>query len=274
VPALSGVDESAALNQILDNDWEISTERERSDTFPEVDMVIRTVPAAGVELEEGEPFVMVLSDGPEFRQLPELDGLPIEAATAALNGLSLVGVEAAERVFSEDLPIGAVISWSVLGNGNGELRAGADVLPGVTIEMVLSGGPAPRTVPSLLGLTFEDASAALTAQQLGVVRGEDVFSDDVPAGQIIGQVPTAGEMLERDAAVSLQVSKGPDVVPFPTLDGLSYADAQVALAGSGLSIASLLGTSEGVFVQASVDGQIIEPGTALRRGQAVDVIFL
>jgi eukaryotic-like serine/threonine-protein kinase len=274
VPSLAGVDESAALNQILDNDWEISTERDRSNAFPEVDMVIRTVPGPGVELEEGESFTLVLSDGPEFRQLPELDQLPFEAAVSALAGLDLIGAEAPERVYSEDLPVGSVISWRVLGDANAELRAGADVLPGETIEMVLSQGPEPRVAPTVVGLSIEDATAALGALQLSVERGDDVFSDDVPAGLILSQTPVAGELLARDAAVRVELSKGPDVVAFPSLEGLLLVDAETVLAENGFTVGSLLGTTEGTFVQASVDGQNIEPGTALRRGQTVDLIFL
>ena len=103
VPALAGVPEDEALNQIAGNGWEIDTLRERSDTFPELDTVIRTMPGAGVELDEGEPFTLVLSDGPEFRTLPELEGLPFDAALAQLAGLGLNGVEGPERLFSETI---------------------------------------------------------------------------------------------------------------------------------------------------------------------------
>ena len=44
--------------------------------------MIRTAPAAGEELDEGETFLLVVSEGPEFRVLPDLAGLPLADAEA------------------------------------------------------------------------------------------------------------------------------------------------------------------------------------------------
>ncbi len=59
VPDLVGIDQAVALNEVSGNDWVIETERERSDEVPEVDHVVRTIPAAGEMLDEGETFVIV-----------------------------------------------------------------------------------------------------------------------------------------------------------------------------------------------------------------------
>ena len=75
VPVLAGVPEDEALNQIAGNGWEIDTLRERSDSFPQLDTVIRTIPGPGVELDEGDPFTLVLSDGPEFRDPARAGGV-------------------------------------------------------------------------------------------------------------------------------------------------------------------------------------------------------
>ena len=61
----------------------------------------------------------------------------------------------------------------------------------------------------------------------------------------------------------MQLSKGPDVVAFPDLTGQTYAQAQVTLAGAGFAINSLLGTTEGTFVSASINGDPVEPGAAV-----------
>ena len=84
-----------------------------------------------------------------------------------------------------------------------------------------------------------------------LVRGDDVFSDDVPVGDIVSQNPAAGATLDRDGTVTVQVSKGPDKVAFPDLEGLSFSDAQQVLIDNGLSVGSLLGTTEGTFVEAT-----------------------
>jgi len=274
VPVLAGVPEDEALNQIAGNGWEIDTLRERSDSFPELDTVIRTIPGPGVELDEGEPFTLVLSDGPEFRELPELEGLPFDAAVAQLAGLGLNGVEAPERLFSETVAVESVIAWQVQGDADGTMQAGAQILPGETIVMTLSKGPEPRTVPDLSGQTVDAATATLGELQLVLARGDDVFNDTVPIGQIVSQNPAVGASLDRDGTVTVQVSKGPDEVPFPDLAGLTFSDAQTLLIETGYVVGSLLGTTDGTFVEATIEGVDVLPGDLHRRGTAVDLIFL
>ena len=53
------------------------------------------------------------------------------------------------------------------------------MLPDTEVALVVSTGPAPRTVPALAGLTVADATAQLEAMQLVAAVGEPVFSDDI-----------------------------------------------------------------------------------------------
>ncbi len=73
-----------------------------------VGQVVRTAPAAGVELAEGEPFLMVVSEGPLLRELPDSTGKPLSEAQTALASLRL-GVETVEQ-FDEVVRPGTVIS--------------------------------------------------------------------------------------------------------------------------------------------------------------------
>jgi serine/threonine-protein kinase len=271
VPDLTGVEESVARNEIAGNGWVIETERERSDEVPDIDHVVRTVPAAGERLDEGETFVIVVSDGPELRALPELSGMTLTDAVAALTELGLVSVEAPAE-FSEEVPAGSVIRWQV--QGDSALTAGAQVLPGTTVVITASLGPEPRPAPDLANLTAPEATAALDALQLVTAQGEDVFSNDVEVGRVVSQTPAPGTPVERGGTVTFQLSKGPDLVAFPDLTGLTYPAAQTALADAGYAINSLLGTTEGTFVSASVDGEEIAAGATFPRGTAVDLIFL
>ena len=274
VPVLAGVPDDEALNQIAGNDWDLRVETERSDSFPVADTVIRTVPGPGVELEEGEAFTLVLSAGPEFRLLPELDDLPFDAAVTQLASLGLVGVEAPEREFSETVAVASVISWQVQGDADASMQAGAEILPGETIVMTLSMGPEPRDVPDLVGQTVEEATSALDAVQLMLSQSEDVFDEEVPVGAIVSQDLAPDSSIERGGVITVQVSKGPDRIEFPSLDGLTFADAEALLTEAGFTIGNLLGTTDGTFVEATIDGEDVAVGTLFRRGQAIDVIFL
>jgi len=271
VPDLTGVDEAVALNEISGNGWVIETERERSDDVPDVDHVVRTVPAAGELLDEGETFLIVVSDGFELRTLPELTGMTVVDAQQTLTDLRLVPIEAPAE-FSEDVAAGTVIRWQA--QRGAALVAGAQVLPDTAIVITASLGPEPRPAPILANLTAAEATAALDALQLVGAQGEDVFSNDVEVGRVVTQDPPADTAVERGGTVTFQLSKGPDLVAFPDLTGLAYPAAEAALAEAGLTVDGLLGTTEGTFVSASVDGEQAPAGATFPRGTGVDLVFL
>jgi serine/threonine-protein kinase len=272
VPDLAGVEESVAMNEIAGNGWEVTTERGRSDEFPTPGVIISTDPAAGVKLAEGETFVMVVSDGPEFRTLPEFAGETLEAAVATIGELALNAIESPERVFSEDVPTGTVVSWKV--QGDATLGAGADVLPGRTVELTVSKGPEPRPAPNLVGQTLEAAKPVMDGLQLSIGRSDDVFSTEFPIGVIALQEPAPGTPVERGGTVTVRLSKGPELLPLPDLAGLSYAQAQQALTDAGFVPGDLLGTTEGSFVSMSVAGDDAAAGDTFVRGTSVDLVFL
>ena len=78
------------------------------------------------------------------------------------------------------------------------------------------------TVPPVVGLQLEEAAATLEAEGLNHVE-ETRFADEAP-GTVLNQDPTAGEEVERDAIVSLVVSRGPEPPtttappPLPVID--------------------------------------------------------
>ena len=119
-------------------------------------------PAAGERLAEGEPFLVVVSEGPEFRALPDVAGAPLAEAETALAELSLTSP--ADRSDRRDVPAGSVISWSVPTDPS--LAAGDEVLPDTEVALVVSTGPAPRTVPDARQPAVDQATAALAELRL------------------------------------------------------------------------------------------------------------
>jgi serine/threonine-protein kinase len=270
VPNLVGMDKGEALNAIAGFDWDVVEVPEASETVP-VDVVIRTDPVAGTSLREGGEFALVFSTGPAPRVLPEIAGLTVEEATLELGQLDL-GLEVVAAVPDEDVPEGVILTWAVPEQPT--LVAGDDVVRGTTIHATISSGPAPRTVPSVIGLTYRDAVAELEGVQLRAVRGDDVFSDDIPPGAVAAQSVAAGEQVERGSTVELQVSKGPDLVAVPDLAGLDCPGVTNALQGAGLTVGDLLGVSTGLPVSVTVDGRPVQAGELLRRGTPIDLICL
>jgi serine/threonine-protein kinase len=271
VPDLVGVEEPVARNQITGNGWEISVQRQRSDDEPRPGHVIRTAPAAGEELAEGEPFLIIVSDGPTFRELPELTGRPFSEVETELAKLDLV-VELIEQN-DETVPAGTIISWSVPDDPT--LVAGSEVLPDRVVQVIASTGPAPRIVPDLVGLTFVAAQAAVEPLALGVSEAaERQFSDTVPVDTVISQAPAPGEQVERGTGIVVVVSKGPDVVTMPSLVGLSFDAASTALTEAGFVPVLTFGTTDGALQSVSVAGVPANAGDVHPRGTQVDLVYL
>ena len=269
VPDLAGLEQSAALAEIAGFEWDIQIDLERSDDEPRADHVVRTVPVAGERLARGEPFLMVVSEGPILRELPEIVGLSRVEAAAALEALSLVAV--VDEDFDEVVPVDRVISWAV--TDAPELVAGDEVEPGTEVVLIASLGPEPRTVPDLTGA--DQATVVTTLAGLGLVLSvEEDFDDEVPEGGVISQDPAAGEEVARDTTVTVTFSLGPDLVPFPDLEGLTFPEAQEEAAEAGVELVLVFGASDGEFVSATIDGESVSPGDLLRRDTQVDVTFL
>ncbi|MFV1992239.1 MAG: PASTA domain-containing protein, partial [Acidimicrobiales bacterium] len=102
--------------------------------------------------DKGTTVDLVISGGPELRFVPDLVNMTPEDATALLEPdgllLSVVG-----EAFSETVAKGIIVSANI--------PPGTEVERGTVIEVTTSKGPDRRTVPVLLGETFERAKELL-----------------------------------------------------------------------------------------------------------------
>ena len=271
VPELTGMPVAEAQNLIAPNEWKVDVQSERSDEQPVVGNVIRTAPAAGVELAKGEPFLMVVSEGPLLRELPDSTGKPLSEAQTALASLRL-GVQTVEQ-FDENVAPGSVISWSVPGDAT--LTTGSKVEPDTVVELVLSKGPAPRVVPNITGMAVGDATTMLTNMQLTLSQGDQVFSDDFPLGSIVSQSVPEGTQVERGSDVQVVVSRGPDIVVFPDISSAaSYEQAAAILTPAGFNPVLTFGDAQGAIQSVTIDGQPPQVGQTYRRGTTVEFTAL
>ncbi len=270
VPDLVRVPQSEAEDLIQSYGWVVEITTERSDDVPEDGLVVRTAPSVGAELAEGEPFLMVVSEGPMLRVVPESTGVPLAAAETALRELQMdvVVVEQNDEVVEP----GVVISWTAPADLS--IVAGSQVPPGVVFELVSSIGPAQREVPDLTGRSVGEAVAIGDELGLVVFESRQIFSDDVPKEEIMEQSPTPGSLVDRGAGVEVVTSKGPDVVPFPDIDGLSFDEAVDTLTDAGFTPKLVFGTRTGDLRSYEIDGETPEVGSLHRRGTQVDLSYL
>lgn len=84
-------------------------------------------------------------------------------------------------------------------------------------------------VPSVAGLSYDDAAAALTAEGFAPVRGEE-NSIDVARDETIRTDPDEGERLDKGAEVTVYISTGPASHTAETLNGKTEQEARDYLA--------------------------------------------
>jgi serine/threonine-protein kinase len=268
VPALVGMEEGVALNAIAGK-FESVVQQEASDDVS-VGSVIRTDPAEGTVLAEGSTVTLVVSSGPAPRTLPELRGGTAVDARTTLESLGLVP-QIGDPVYDETVPLDQVISWTVPDQPS--LVAGGTVTKGTAVVVVVSAGPQPRVVPDLAGSSLADARAALEQLGLVVEQGADEFSPTVPAGQVSRVDPAPTSTVQRGSTVTLYVSKGPDLVTFPSLAGLDATAIRATLESAGFKVGTVSGDATLAFVAAVVNGQYAVADQQFPRGTAVDLYF-
>lgn len=268
VPELVGVAEGEARNTVSPLGWNIVISAERSDEVA-LGGVIRTSPAAGTMLREGDDFILVISEGPTLAVVPDVTGLSQADAVAALEAQGLVVVETIRD--DDSVPAGSVVSWIVTEQPN--LLAGSEVLKGTQVAIAISGGPVLRAVPNLIGRSEADALAELAAVQLVAQRNDDVFSSDIAVGLVAAQEPQSATQLSRGDVVAFSVSKGPETVELPRLVGLSLADAQKQLTEAGLVLGTMSGRTSSRVRSVNQDGVTLTAGSVVAKGSAVNLVF-
>ncbi len=220
-------------------------------------VVVDQSPDAGEWLTDGGTVTVFVSRGPPPVPVPDVTGLSEADANLALAAEGFV-VEIVPT-FDENVAAGLVLRTDPAANTNAP--------PDSPVQLVVSAGPAPVPVPDVAGATFDEAVATLANARLGATR-VDEFSDTVENGTVIRTDPAAGTELDRDSTVTVVVSRGPEPVAVPDVEGMSVEAASAALRQLGL-----VPDVEDYEPGGDVRAQDPDAGTQLERGEKV-TLFL
>ena len=268
VPSVATLERSAAEAElaavergVADGlDWEVVVEEEHNEVVRS-GFVIDQEPQTGTELEDGGTVRLLVSLGPPPRPVPDLfNRTEAEARSDVERSELVVGDLVQQHV--EDVEAGRIITWSVAGQDRP-----AEVPKGSEVDLVLSSGPAPRTVPTLEGLAVDAARAALEERGL-VPQVTEQFSSSVARGEVISSSPAEGATLARGDEVALVVSLGRDLVVVPEVAGMSIDGAVAAIRKNGLTEGDVSGPAGG-----SVNATDPEAGASVDRGTVVDLFL-
>lgn len=90
-------------------------------------------------------------------------------------------------------------------------------------------------VPTVLGRTEAVAKQRLSEAGLDVEAVEKGFSDAYARGTVMDVNPDPGRRIRHNGSVTLVISRGPEIVKVPELEGLKLADARNTLRKAGLA---------------------------------------
>ena len=199
------------------------------------------------QLEESAPVGVPLVEGLREQQ--------------AVEQIESVGLEAdVEEQPSTEVERGIVIEQSP--------KEGTQVSKGSTVTITVSSGPKQVEVPSLVGLDYEDAVDALNELGLKASRLE-VFSQK-PVGQVTGQDPKTGVIVDEGSEVEVRVSKGVQSIAVPDVLGQTESSARAELEAAGFEV-SVAEAPDDDTPQGLVAAQSPSAGTEAPRKSTVQI---
>jgi len=198
-PTVTGLVLDSAVLRLEARGFVIDTVTPRFDEVVPTDQVMALIIDGEVELagalrEPGTRVALLVSGGPVPRTVPRVVDLTVEEAVASLEALQLVLVEEPDRVFSETVPEGVVVSQ--------DQQAGSEVARDTEVTVVVSKGPDRRAVPDVVGLSIAEATRRL--EDVGLIRSEVSGGGDI----VDATEPAAGTLLPPGGEVLLWAPAG------------------------------------------------------------------
>lgn len=219
IPELEGRSLEVAISALEPMGLTVTQQSEHNAQVP-AGRVTRTEPSAGTRVSKQSEVTVFVSLGPKQVAVPEFLGLNLEQAQELLESTGLTAGEV--ESFYSLAAAGQVLAFSQ--------PTGTSLEEGTVVDLQVSLGP----LPDLVGNEFSQASQTLEALGLSVSSLE-VFSNDVAAGRVISIDP-ASDPLPQSGAVTLTVSKGPELITMPNVVGETVAAAKNALEALGFSV--------------------------------------
>ncbi len=131
-----------------------------------------------------------------------------------------------KRDFDDSAPKGVVTAQ--------DPSAGAHVPKDATVDITVSKGLPPVSVPDVVGKNRDDAVSTLASAGLKA----KVFSvhSNKPPDSVTGQFPHAGTDVVKGSTIRINVSSGPKPVSVPYVVGLSFEQASSQLLDAGFGV--------------------------------------
>ena len=213
VPNVVGQDEADAQKTLEDAGFKVESAAVYS-SQPQGE-VVSTNPKAGTQAAKGSTVTIQVSKGEQKISVPDVRGTDENTAKSTLSGAGLNVTVTTD--YSDSVAQGNVISQDPSG--------GTKVDAGANVNIVVSLGSRPVSVPSVVGVSESNARQLIASAGLSV--GSVTYREDsAPAGQVISCDPGVGASVSRGASVNLVVSQGQSSSPGDSTEAPEEPDTE------------------------------------------------
>lgn len=225
VPNVVGMSEDDAKETIAEAGFKVGEVTDEYSDDVDTGLIMSQSPdSADGKKEKGTNIDIIVSKGkepPKTASVPSLAGMAQDEASTKLKEL---GFEVSVTYGNSDtIANGKVMDQNPAGNTT--LQVGS------TVTITISKGIDAVEVPSVTGMTKDEARKALEEAGLSLGTVSQSASDTVKKGKVISQETQDGSSVKRGASVNVTISTGKETVNIGSLGlvGKSLADAKNTL---------------------------------------------
>jgi beta-lactam-binding protein with PASTA domain/predicted Ser/Thr protein kinase len=255
VPNVVPLEESLAVQKIRGADLVPQVIRENSETTKK-GLVISQTPDPGTHVTKNTTVTIHVSKGPPQVQVPDVTGKSQADAVAALTA---AGLKADPHTVHSSQPPDTVTAQDPQG--------GTKVIKGSRVRINISTGPKPVSVPYVVGLSFDQASAQLQSAGFAVAR-KNVESNQ-PKDTVVAEQPTGSAA--PGATITLSVSKGPKQSTVPDVTNQDQDSATSTLEAAGFKVSVVKQDVQDPGLDGIVLSQAPTGGTKAPQGSTVTI---
>ena len=276
IPSVTGQTVSSAKQELRNSDFTNFDTREvtcpplpgqeQQCTAQDVGKVIETDPPEGTTVETSAQVLLVVGAKPPQVTVPDLTGMTVADAKAALKGEDLRLGQVKEKQVDNSEFYGKVLEDGQKPAASAKARAGN------TVNITIGKAPPKVPVTDYTGQTYEVAREGLSVAGFNVQR--QLKDSGEPKGTVLSQSPSSGKY-PKGTTVTLVVSNGSETTfAIPDLTGKTPEQARQALQEQGWT--GELDVREQLVTDQDMAGKIIgqdpSAGSEVKKDEDVTVV--
>jgi serine/threonine-protein kinase len=254
VPSLAGMSQTQAAKAAAELGLKVEVTQEVFSEDVPKGKVLTSDPAGGGRVAIAGTVNLIISKGKDRIKVPNLVGLTVESATAALKSSDLKIGRTSEK-YSESFEAGFII--------DGNPSSGSAVRKDSSIDLIISKGLEQVELTNFQGKTSDQAQSELTAAGL-IASSKYEYSDTIPIGTVISQTPSDVSTVGKGEKITLIISKGPSKIFIPNVYSLSKLAATKILEDLGFKVEfKYIAKKKSVTNISPKSGTAVSPGSTV-----------